>query len=179
MPNLCGAKTRAGTPCQKAPINGATRCKFHGGKSTGNQKAHGNTNAAKPGSIFSKFLTTEENEMMDALELGKVDHLLRLANIRLVRALADEQRLGDKPELDALINRTGGGQNTVPKEGHFKRRDHRMIIDRCIARIESLEKTRAELLRNDTSGIDDEPKPETFVFHVVDGRKGAKNGDPD
>lgn len=29
----CGAKTRAGTPCKRAPATGRTRCKLHGGAS--------------------------------------------------------------------------------------------------------------------------------------------------
>lgn len=28
---ICGRKTRAGTPCQKSPIKGATVCRLHGG----------------------------------------------------------------------------------------------------------------------------------------------------
>jgi hypothetical protein len=32
---LCLAKTRRGTPCQKPPLNGKTRCRLHGGLSTG------------------------------------------------------------------------------------------------------------------------------------------------
>lgn len=28
---ICGRKTRAGTPCQKPPIKGATVCRLHGG----------------------------------------------------------------------------------------------------------------------------------------------------
>src|SRR5690606_3084472 len=27
----CGAKTRAGTPCKRAPVPGRTRCRLHGG----------------------------------------------------------------------------------------------------------------------------------------------------
>jgi len=34
-PSLCGAKTRAGTPCKKYPMEGKKRCMLHGGKSTG------------------------------------------------------------------------------------------------------------------------------------------------
>lgn len=30
--NLCGAKTRSGSPCKKAPITGMKRCANHGGK---------------------------------------------------------------------------------------------------------------------------------------------------
>lgn len=29
----CGAKTRVGTPCQKPPLRGKTRCLLHGGMS--------------------------------------------------------------------------------------------------------------------------------------------------
>ena len=29
----CGAKTRSGSPCQKPPIQGRTRCRLHGGAS--------------------------------------------------------------------------------------------------------------------------------------------------
>jgi hypothetical protein len=31
----CGARTKAGTPCQSKPLPGKTRCKWHGGASTG------------------------------------------------------------------------------------------------------------------------------------------------
>ena len=31
----CGAKTRAGTPCQSPAIRGRTRCRLHGGRSPG------------------------------------------------------------------------------------------------------------------------------------------------
>ena len=31
----CGAKTRRGTACQSAAIKGKTRCRIHGGRSTG------------------------------------------------------------------------------------------------------------------------------------------------
>lgn len=33
MTPRCGAKNRAGKPCQQWPLHGATRCKFHGGAS--------------------------------------------------------------------------------------------------------------------------------------------------
>lgn len=43
----CGAKTRAGTPCQAPRIVGAMRCRMHGGKGSGAPK--GNRNALKTG----------------------------------------------------------------------------------------------------------------------------------
>ena len=38
---LCLAKTRSGTPCQKHPIAGRTRCRLHGGLSTGPKTPEG------------------------------------------------------------------------------------------------------------------------------------------
>ena len=38
---LCNAKTRAGTPCKNHPLKGKTRCKLHGGMSTGAKTKEG------------------------------------------------------------------------------------------------------------------------------------------
>ena len=38
---LCLAKTKSGKPCQKHPIAGRTRCRLHGGLSTGPKTAEG------------------------------------------------------------------------------------------------------------------------------------------
>lgn len=37
----CGARTRQGTPCQCQVLPGKTRCKLHGGMSTGPKTAGG------------------------------------------------------------------------------------------------------------------------------------------
>jgi hypothetical protein len=37
----CGARTRRGTACQKPPLNGKTRCRLHGGLSTGPKTPEG------------------------------------------------------------------------------------------------------------------------------------------
>ena len=42
----CGAKTRRGTACQKPPIQGKTRCRLHGGLSTGPRTAEGRARIA-------------------------------------------------------------------------------------------------------------------------------------
>ena len=42
----CLAKTRRGTPCQKAALKGKTRCWLHGGLSTGPRTAEGKARAA-------------------------------------------------------------------------------------------------------------------------------------
>ena len=40
----CGAKTKAGTRCQSAPIEGRTRCRLHGGLSPGAPRGAQNGN---------------------------------------------------------------------------------------------------------------------------------------
>ena len=39
--DICGAKTRAGTPCKKPPVSGKLRCRLHGGLSTGPKSSEG------------------------------------------------------------------------------------------------------------------------------------------
>lgn len=69
--NICGAKTRAGTPCKnKAMPNG--RCRMHGGKSTGVKR---NKNAEKHG-LFSKYIPKETMDLVDSIEnLNTIDIL--------------------------------------------------------------------------------------------------------
>ncbi|WP_430539508.1 HGGxSTG domain-containing protein [Lysobacter niastensis] len=44
--SCCGARTRAGTPCRTKPIPGRTRCRWHGGRSTGPKTPEGRAKAA-------------------------------------------------------------------------------------------------------------------------------------
>ncbi|MDW3683094.1 HGGxSTG domain-containing protein [Cupriavidus sp. CV2] len=139
MADVCGAKTRSGAPCKNAAMaNG--RCRMHGGKSPKT-----NQNAVKPGSLYSKHLTAEEQGDFNAIELGGVDDELRLTRIRLARALALESQNGEKLELDSAVKKKGGkdGDST---EVHTKRRDYVSIIDRLTGRIESLEARRLALI---------------------------------
>lgn len=155
MANLCGAKTRSGSPCQsKAMSNG--RCRMHGGKSTGAPK--GNKNNLKAGGIYSQFLTNEERAVSAEMELGNLDEELKLCKIRLMRALkaeAEQQAQVEefgKLELEALNESPSliGGlpdNDELIQTKQFRRRDYGTIIDRLIARIESLETRRASLIQ--------------------------------
>lgn len=74
---ICGAKTRAGTPCKNSPMpNG--KCRMHGGKSTGpkdKQKLKENKNAEKHG-LFSKYLPEETMDLVNNMEsLNAIDML--------------------------------------------------------------------------------------------------------
>lgn len=108
----CGAKTRNGHPCQsQAMPNG--RCRMHGGSNSG--APTGNKNAARPGSIYSKYLTDEEQADFHAAEIDQIDQELRLTKVLLNRVLMAK---GDGYDL---------------------------LADRYLARIESLTKTREDL----------------------------------
>ena len=163
----CGANSKTtGKPCTQWAVTGMKRCKMHGGIT----KTRGNTTAVKPGTLYSKYLTDEERKSFDNVELGTVNAELRLMRIRLERALKEEHD-NAVPEIEVRIERDGGGPATVKEERHYKRRDYKEIIRQTTARIESLEKTRKELLEVGEGGEGEEPTPQTFVFEVVDGRK--------
>ena len=175
---LCGAKTRSGEPCKRHPVPGSKRCKLHGGKSTGAPK--GSKNAAKPGSIYSKFLTDEENDALAGIELGRVDDELRLTRIRLMRALARENEFGNTLELDSEKVEPHS-EDGKPVDGDAtlvtrtsKVRDYSALIDRLTARIESLERTRAELLKTNPP---EQPPVAKIEIEVVGGRSNPT--DPD
>lgn len=167
---ICGAKAKhSGKPCQKPPMPGRKRCRLHGGVTT----IKGNTTAAKPGALYSKFLSEEERQRFDTMELGGVDNELKLLKVRLERYLkAEDAEIDGTLELESRTERDGGGPMTVPEERTYKKKDWRMLIERLSARIESMEKTRKELLEGGGGDEGEEPKPMSFVFEIVDGRKG-------
>lgn len=137
---LCGASKRGnGEPCKRHAIPGSSRCKLHGGKSSGPKEQKGNKNAAKPGSIYSQFLTDDENDMLANIELGRVDDELRLTRIRLMRALGRENEFGNELEIDSEKIEDGEKATTS------KVRDYSALIDRLTARVESLERTKEDL----------------------------------
>ena len=133
----CGAKTRSGEPCKRHAVPGSSKCKLHGGAASKANKA--NKHAAKPGSIYSQFLTDEENDVLASIDLGRVDDELRLTRIRLMRALARENEFGNELEIDSEKIEDGEKATTS------KVRDYSGLIDRLTARVESLERTKEDL----------------------------------
>lgn len=189
---LCGAKTRSGEPCKRHAAVGSTRCKLHGGKSTGPRNQTGNRNAARPGSLYSRFLSDEEQGIAANIELGNVDEELRLTRIRLMRALQRENDLGDTLELESEtiepveIDGEPTGGELIKRT--TKVRDYTKLIDTLTARIESLEARRAALVaaaldaeikqleiekrRAELKDPDDDmPSPVKVVVEVRDARK--------
>jgi hypothetical protein len=188
----CGAKTRAGGACKRPPMKNG-RCRLHGGMSTGAKHQNTAKNAVKHG-IYCANLTPEELADHDSLQLGTVDLELRACRIRLQRALKAEAEAKGEAELDEVITRRNGIETDDPEvkklhnavmgafapyEEKKKVRDYVGIIDKIMARIESLEKTRAALLaaqqgrgedeteditRDDTTISPDEPIPKNPIL---------------
>jgi len=123
----CTAKSkRSGVQCNSHAVKEKTKCRMHGGKSIG--AAKNNTYGVKAGAVYSKFLSEEDQQLEKDSNslLGKLDHELSIARIQLARAL--KAQTNDPDSLKDL-----------PK-----------TIDLFLGRINSLEKTRKELLHDDT-----------------------------
>lgn len=99
---ICGAKTRAGKPCNNKPITGKTRCRLHGGLSTGPSK--GSQNALKHG-MYSRIFTDEQLDEAQAMQ-GDVSRELAIARIQLVNCLNHRKAQGDTPQLDEIKDET-------------------------------------------------------------------------
>ncbi|EMK1731266.1 hypothetical protein V8N76_004572 [Salmonella enterica] len=149
----CGAKTRAGTPCKGFAMKNG-RCRMHGGRSTG---APGNRNAIKPGGLYSRYMTPEEQQIADALKLGSLEDEIRLTRIRLLRVLELERQADEcDGDDDALLEIEGktvepvmlGGMpddEDVVERRSYRRRDYPALVDRLTARIAGLEAQHAQL----------------------------------
>ncbi|CDM23053.1 hypothetical protein BN940_02886 [Castellaniella defragrans 65Phen] len=119
------------------------------------------------------MLTDEEKARWKEIQLGKVDDEIRLWRTRLVRALAAEQAARDKPELEEIVARKIGGENQPTAEKRYKRRDYAALIDRIGGRIESLEKTRMELMKTDSEATE---QTEPIVIQI---QAGSQTGGSD
>lgn len=100
--NVCGAKTRAGKPCKKSPVEGKKRCRLHGGLSPGAPK--GNKNGLRHG-IYSRLF--DDSQLDDAIAMqGDVSRELAIARIQLANCLAYRKAQGDTPALDEIKDET-------------------------------------------------------------------------
>lgn len=163
MADKCGAKTRAGGRCRNAQMpNG--RCKFHGGMSTGPKTIPERHHRLTHG-IYAKQFSDEEVKVYGQIKLGTVEQEIRLMRIRLRRALAAEHENAGTAELDSTVERVLIGVEGSKKDTTSKVRDYSGLIDRITSRIESLERTRRELLKVDEP--DDEDKPKGPIGRIV------------
>ena len=174
MAKQCGAKKRNGEPCPARPMpNG--RCRMHGGASTGpKDSTNSSRNALKHG-IYATRLSEDELALRQELKRGSVDEELDLMRLRLRRALEAEHQANGEPELDEEIERDISSEIGARTEKKKRVRDYVSIIDKIVARIETLEKTRLTLraemppdtedmnAERLTAGKPDEPTPATPI----------------
>lgn len=105
----CGAKTRAGTPCKRAPVPGRTRCRLHGGLTPAGA-SHYNFKTGR----YSKVLPARLRERYE--EAAADPELLAL---REDIALLDSR-------LDDLLKRVDAGESdTLWKQVHSAWREHK------------------------------------------------------
>ncbi len=70
------------------------RCANHGGKSTG--PPPGSRNALKHG-LYSKALTAHERRLMATMDVGSIDDEIRLAKVKLYRAVEIQASIEENP----------------------------------------------------------------------------------
>src|ERR1700732_146469 len=70
----CGAKTRAGSPCRQAAVNGRARCRMHGGA-----KGSGGPRGARNGNFKHGLFTSEgkRNRREVRAKIREVQRMLR------------------------------------------------------------------------------------------------------
>jgi hypothetical protein len=150
MATACGAKTTSGEPCKRAPSKGKSRCKLHGGASTGPKENRADISGnqySKIHGIYGTCLTDEERQDAASIEIGNLDAAIRLAHIQLKRALTAKSAAQSKPELEEVITSENG-------QTHKQRViDYDTKIDKCMARIGSLEMQRKTLMEKTDDGV--------------------------
>jgi hypothetical protein len=92
MPGRCGAKTRTGGFCKHKPHfpdGRNTRCKHHGGLSTGPKTAEGKAKVARNATthgLYAQFLADDEAELMQHIPTTtNLSDELKLARLRVMR----------------------------------------------------------------------------------------------
>lgn len=170
----CGAKRKNGKPCRQYPMRGKTRCRLHGGLSTGPPK--NNKNSWKYG-IYAQGIKDEEKELYEQIKVGTLDDDIKIIKLQLARAVKAQKefeesvaagnadKLAYEPHeikakshtknVTSELDGKPGYERTETikdKEVTKKHPDYRKIIFQLSGRIAKLELTRSAIM---TEGGDD------------------------
>ena len=63
--NLCGAKTRNGGICRRIAVRGKSRCRLHGGESTGPRTEEGRRAIAKANTRHGRYIGLRKRREID------------------------------------------------------------------------------------------------------------------
>ena len=96
----CGARTRAGRPCQAPAVTGKTRCRMHGGRSTGARTPEGLARLRAAATIHGVYGPEARARERFTLSWARRGRVLREA-VRFYDGLPPDMRLRlfDAPEL--------------------------------------------------------------------------------
>ena len=67
----CGAKTASGEPCKKASMKGRSRCRNHGGKSTGPRTEEGRARIAAAQTTHGRLTKEKRAEARQRAQVGR------------------------------------------------------------------------------------------------------------
>lgn len=165
--NICGAKTRAGTPCQQKAGWGTNhvgegRCKLHGGASTGprdrkraSEKKKKNKNAEKHG-LFSKHLPEETNSIIEEIEnKNPIDILWENITIQYAAIIRAQKIMYVKDKNDKTIEKVGYkkgnviGENWEVQQAWDKQANFLQAQSRAMSALRSMIKQYDELCRSE------------------------------
>ncbi len=126
--NICGARTRKGTPCQQIAGWGTNhvgtgRCKLHGGKSTGpknKSKLKENKNAEKHG-LFTKYLPQETLDIINEIqEKDSIDLLWNSIMLQYGAIIRSQQIMYVKDREEMIKELKKSKYEVVPDKGEIK-----------------------------------------------------------
>ena len=103
-PRICGARTRDGESCRRAPVPGGRRCNFHGGYSPQSLKLAQETLAAGALPALGELFEIK-NDLMDGWRGSRCDACGRLKSdpnpiIRIITTILDRSGFGPGAKLD-------------------------------------------------------------------------------
>jgi hypothetical protein len=105
MNAICGAKKRDGTPCQKPPMIGATRCRLHGG-ATPRGLASPNFKTGRFSKYLPESLLSAYDDVVNDPELLSVRHDIHLLDTLIaakLNKLDDNESAATWKRVDDLI----------------------------------------------------------------------------
>lgn len=80
-PIKCGAKTRSGVPCAKFPMEGKSRCRLHGGLSTGPRTSAGRAAISAANTKHGRYKNWRDKRAKEKYYLGEIKLVMREAEL--------------------------------------------------------------------------------------------------
>jgi len=115
---------------------------------------------------YVEVLDAAEQAAFKDMTLGCVDDEIRLCRLRIARLLRAEREADGEPELEEVTLRDVADGVAAKRDEKFKRQDYAGEIYRLVGRIESLEKTRLDLLAQAAEQGEMEPIGEIVIREV-------------